>query len=97
MDNDKNLYNIYLDYVLNRSDNQMNEAQCGASFGRDSLALLAQLSRAPHDIDNVRAKIINTVEAILLTINRTGLNKPYTPDLLTNHPTEDPKKLDTLQ
>ena len=96
MASNKDLYNIYLDYVLSRSGNQMNEAQCGANFGRDSLALLDQLSRAPHDIDNVRAKIINTVEALLLTINRTKLNKPYTPDLLITNLIEDPKELNTL-
>ena len=96
MESNKDLYNIYLDYVLSRSDNQMNEAQYGESIGRASLALLVQLSKAPHDIDNVRAKIINTVEALLLTINRTRLNKPYTPDLITTHLIEDPKNLDTL-
>ena len=96
MDNNKKLFNIYLDHVLNRDSHQMTEAQCGTNFGRDSLALQAQLSRAPHDIDNVRAKIINTVEALLLTINKCGLNSPYTPYLFINQQEEDIRKLDNL-
>ena len=93
MENDKNLFNTYLDYILHRSGSQLNEAQCGATLGRDALALQAQLYNAPHDTDNVRSHLISTVETLLLIMNNTGLTRFYYPNLLIAHLEEDPQVL----
>ena len=93
MENNKDLYHIYLDYILHRSGHQLTEAQCGATLGRDALALQAQLHHAPHDTDNVRNHIITTIETLLLIMNNTGITRFYYPNLLVPHFKEDPQIL----
>ena len=61
MESDRDLYHIYLEYILHRSGHQLTEAQCGATLGCDALALQSQLYHAPHDTDSVRNHIITTV------------------------------------
>ena len=93
MERDKDLYNVYLDNILNRAGHNLSDSQCTAKLGRDALALQNLLHQAPHDIDNIRAHIITTVETLLLTVNNTGVTKTYSPCILIAHLNEDPQNL----